>query len=256
MINMTKILKLTPPLLIICLFSSLILIQSAQADMESTSYRIIFDSVNVGGLDYGLSETYGLRDSIGQEDSGLSTSTNYQTLAGYRQAYEDSFITVSGGGNLSLGNLSGPGATAQGDRFWKVTTNYNNYSLSIRGNTSPVLQRIGGGASFLDYSPDNLDPDYEFILPSSESVFAFSPDGPDVVSNYLHDNIVCNSGSNSSLDNCWDGLSTSNKLISYGDSNYPTGATTTINFKAGIGFSAVLSAGDYQGAVLVTILPL
>jgi len=239
-----------------CFLLFIFLFQIAQADMESANYRIIFDSVNVGGLDYGSSANYSLRDSIGQLSSDLATSTNYQILAGYRQAYEDSFITVSGGGHLALGNLSGPGAIAEGDIYWKVTTNFNNYNLSIKGSASPVLQRIGGGGSFLDYTPASSDPDYEFILPSTDSVFAFSPAGSDIVSKYLHNNIICNSGSNSSLDNCWNGLSTSNELISSGSSNYPTGATTTINFKAGIGLEADLASGDYQGVVLVTILPL
>jgi len=55
------------------------------ADMQSASYRIMWDSVNSGGYDDSSSASYGLRDTIGQISPGLSNSASYEMRAGYRQ---------------------------------------------------------------------------------------------------------------------------------------------------------------------------
>jgi hypothetical protein len=53
--------------------------------MTSTNYGINWDSVNSGGDDTGSSTNYTLRDTIGEQAVGPSTSTNYSMRAGYRQ---------------------------------------------------------------------------------------------------------------------------------------------------------------------------
>lgn len=53
--------------------------------MTSTNYAINWDSVNSGGDDMSSSTNFILRDTIGEQAVGPSTSTNYSMRAGYRQ---------------------------------------------------------------------------------------------------------------------------------------------------------------------------
>lgn len=52
--------------------------------MTSTNYGIAWDSINSGGLDEGSSTNYILQDTVGEQATGDSSSTNYQVSAGYR----------------------------------------------------------------------------------------------------------------------------------------------------------------------------
>lgn len=56
--------------------------------MTSTNYTIDFDSLNSGGDDISSSTNYQIRDTIGEQATGLSTSTMYSLQAGYRQSDE------------------------------------------------------------------------------------------------------------------------------------------------------------------------
>lgn len=52
--------------------------------MTSTNFSIPWDNVNSGGLDNSSSTNFSSRDTIGDNSSGTSTSSNYQLSAGYR----------------------------------------------------------------------------------------------------------------------------------------------------------------------------
>jgi len=52
--------------------------------MGSDNYQIPWDSVNSGGEDTGSSTNYQLHDTIGEQATGFSTSTDYTLSAGYR----------------------------------------------------------------------------------------------------------------------------------------------------------------------------
>lgn len=52
--------------------------------MTSTNYIVNWDSVNSGGADNSTSTNYVLKDTIGGQATGYSSSTNYQLRAGYR----------------------------------------------------------------------------------------------------------------------------------------------------------------------------
>lgn len=52
--------------------------------MTSVNYRINWDSVNSGGEDTSSSTNYRLRDTVGEQATGNSTSSNYALSAGYR----------------------------------------------------------------------------------------------------------------------------------------------------------------------------
>ncbi len=57
--------------------------------MTSTNYQVLWDSINSGGNDTSTSDNYTLRDTIGEQATGISSSTNYEIRAGYRQGITD-----------------------------------------------------------------------------------------------------------------------------------------------------------------------
>lgn len=69
-------------LLILC--CSLLLGGSKALAMTSTNYIIPWDSVNSGGLDNSSSTSFTSRDTLGDNASGTSTSSNFKLSAGYR----------------------------------------------------------------------------------------------------------------------------------------------------------------------------
>lgn len=70
-------------------------LQAVSAQMTSTNYQILWDSVNTGGLDVSSSSTYQLRDSLGQTADGRSSSTSYVQDAGYRSGVYDQVLSLS-----------------------------------------------------------------------------------------------------------------------------------------------------------------
>jgi len=66
----------------------LVLQNSARA-MTSTNYLINWDSVNSGGDDVSSSTNFGLRDTLGEQATGYSSSTSYLVSAGYRVGDQD-----------------------------------------------------------------------------------------------------------------------------------------------------------------------
>lgn len=225
--------------------------------MGSNNYRINSDSVNVGGTDDSASLNYSLKDTLGEIGTGTSTSTNYAVNAGYRQM-QNSYISISSVNNGTMSSINGlSGGTSNASTTWTVITdNAAGYSLSIRSETSPAMQS-SGGASLADYLPSGTDPDFDFNNTASESQFGFTPEGIDVTAEYLDNGSICNTGTSNTTDKCWDGLSTSNKIVASGaTSNQPNGATTTVKYRAVIGSSRFQDMGSYSVTVVATALAL
>gem|GEM_PF-351579 len=64
--------------------------------MTSTNYLINWDSINSGGDDVSSSTNYRLRDTVGEQATGFSTSTLYSLSAGYRTGDQNfPFLTFS-----------------------------------------------------------------------------------------------------------------------------------------------------------------
>jgi hypothetical protein len=57
--------------------------------MDSTNYQINWDSVNSGGDDSSSSTNYRMRDTVGEQGTGFSSSTLYRLSAGYRVGDQD-----------------------------------------------------------------------------------------------------------------------------------------------------------------------
>lgn len=226
--------------------------------MSSVKYKIDNDSVNFGGTENSLSTKYSLSDTFGEIGTGFSSSSNYSVYAGYR-TLQGSYISISTEQDVNMPNLSGLVADqSNASGTWLVKTdNSAGYGLSVKTLTSPAL-KSPEGASFSDYSPVvSNTPDYTFTVSPTESNFAFSPEGQDISLKYLDDGSTCGTGSLDTQDKCWDGFSTSEKVISSKtSSNHPNGSTTTMKFRAAIGTNKIQDAGSYTTTIIITAITL
>ncbi len=224
--------------------------------MESTTYKIQSDSINIGGA-AGSSTNYSMEDTVGEVGTGDLSSATYRLHAGYQQM-NTSYISITDASDMSLPNVGGvSGGSSAGSLGWTVTTdNLAGYSLSIAAATSPAL-KSSGGASFEDYSPAGVAPDYSFSITTTESAFGFSPEGTDILQKYKDNGSSCNAGSSDTADKCWDGFSTVEKIVAEGtSSNHPSGTLTTLKLRAEVGTDHIQDSGAYTTTLSVTAVTL
>jgi hypothetical protein len=226
--------------------------------MQSTNYRMLSDSVNIGG-GFSSSTNYNLESTVGEVATGESESGTYRLKAGYQQMQEV-YIALSGGADVVMSpSISGiTGGTSNGSTSVNVLTDSpSGYQLDIKSLTDPAMQK--GVDSIDDYVPAGGDPDYTFTVTATDSYFGYSPEGTDIVQRFLNDTVSsCNEPSGSSTAQvCWDGLATTDVTIASGlSANQPSGATTTVHFRVGIGGSVGQEAGTYTATTTITALPL
>lgn len=224
--------------------------------MTSSNYQIQGDSVNFGG-GYSSSTNYQIESTVGEIGTGELSSASYLVRAGYQQMQE-SYIALSSGTDVTM-SPSIPGVSggfATGSTTVTVTTDsIGGYELTIEASDTPAMQ--SGGNSIADYVPVGA-PDYNFTIGASDAYFGFSPEGSDIVQRYLDNGIICNqSGGSDMADKCWDGLSTSARVIASGSgSNHPLGVDTAIKFQVGIGGSVVQPTGSYVATTTITAIAL
>ena len=223
--------------------------------MQSSTYKITSDSINIGGQS-SSSGNYKLGDTLGEIGSGDSNSANYYMHAGFWQMQE-SYIAITSPSDLALSNIGGiAGEGSEGTVSWQITTdNGAGYTMSIKTTTTPAL--TSALDSFADYLPSGSDPDYAFSIASSTSAFGFSPEGNDTNSRFKDNGSICNTGSGEVSAKCWDGLSTSPKTIAGKTSNnQPTGSTVSVRFRAESGSGHIQTSGNYSASIVVTALVL
>ncbi|MCA9361262.1 hypothetical protein KC845_01750 [Candidatus Kaiserbacteria bacterium] len=222
--------------------------------MQSNSYQIQSDSINVGG-GFSTSTNYELESTAGEIATGPSDSATYSLRAGYQQMQEV-YIAISGATTTFLGDLGGvTGGTSNASATITVTTDSpSGYALYISSVDSPAMQ---SGANFIaDYVPLG-DPDFVFATGDTDAHFGYSPEGIDVASRFLDDGADCNTDTGNTALACWDGLATTTEMIATdSDANHPNGATTTIHFRVGIGGVVNLPPGLYIATTTVTAIPL
>ena len=226
----------------------------AQA-MQSGTYKIQSDTVNIGGKD-SSSTNYKIGDTAGEVGTGDSASASYNLHAGFWQMQE-SYISLSTPSDLALTAIGGiAGEASEGTLSWTVITdNMAGYSMSIQSVTSPAL--TSATDSFADYTPAGANPDYNFSIAPTASAFGFSPEGTDVNSRFLDNGSACNTGVGETVAKCWDGLSTSPKdAFLRTSSNQPSGTTALVRFRAESGPSHIQPAGSYSAPITVTAITL
>lgn len=73
--------------------------------MSSINYEIMWDNFNEGGGEGSTSTNYSLSDTLGDQGTGFSTSTNFQLSAGYRIA-EDEALSFAVRGQTSASQVA------------------------------------------------------------------------------------------------------------------------------------------------------
>ncbi|MEI6057376.1 MAG: hypothetical protein WCQ60_00185 [bacterium] len=238
---------------IILCFLSLPLVGFA---MQSGNYKINIDALDVGGI-FSSSPNYLNEDTVGETGAGVGSSTSYVMEAGYQQMFQ-TYLSLSSQGNISMPSIGGiTGGVSTSSLSWTVTTDdAAGYGLYIQASSSPAL-RASSGASFADYTPSGSAPDLTWSILSSASAFGFTPQGSDIIARYKDNGSVCNSGSSDTAYACWDGLSTTQKLISQSvASNQPSGTQTSVILQAQIGSAKIQDSGAYQATITVTAVAL
>lgn len=224
--------------------------------MESASYQIQRDSINIGGI-YSTSSSYVLEDTVGEQATGRSSSTNYNLQAGYQQLDGTSLsLTPADDVSMSPSIDNVAGGTSNGSTAVTVTTNNAaGYELSLKAGSDPAMQ--SGSDSIADYTPSGANPDFTFSVPSSASEFGFTSEGDDVAQRFQDNGAVCNAGAADASDSCWDGLSTSDVVVARRVSaNNPGGTETTLKFRISVGSEAAQPAGTYTAASTLTLVAL
>ncbi|MFN3188335.1 MAG: hypothetical protein ACK42D_02205 [Candidatus Paceibacteria bacterium] len=224
--------------------------------MSSTNYSLQSDSVNFGG-GYSSSSSYILESTVGEIAAGESGSASYQLRAGYQQMQEVYIsLTVPGPVNLSPGILGVTGGTSSGfaTAATVVTDSPSGYTLAVRAEGSPAMQSALG--SIADYAPIGSVPDFEFQLSPTDAVFGFTPEGDDVDIRYQDNGMICGVSGGNTAERCWDGLSTSSKIIARGNgANHPVGASTTLRFQVGLGGMIAVPPGMYVATSTLIAVP-
>jgi hypothetical protein len=224
--------------------------------MSSGNYSIQSDSINFGG---GLSSStnYAQESTFGEIATGPSQSSNYLLKAGYQQMHEV-YLAISSAADVAMSpSIDGTiGGTSNGSTAVTVTTdNAVGYALYIKASSSPAL--VSGVNFFADYIPSGVNPDFSFSVAATAAEFGFSPEGADIVQEYLDDGINCNTGVLENSNSCWNGLSTSDELISQSTlPNHPGGTQTAIKFRAESGNSNSQLAGTYTATTTLTAVAL
>jgi hypothetical protein len=224
---------------------------------SSSNYQIESDSLNAGG-GYSSSTNFQQESTIGEVSTGRSTSTSYSLRAGYQQMQEV-FLSLAGGVNVILSpDLPGiTGGESNGTTtFTVITDSPSGYELTIESEGDPAMQRVGGG-SIDNYPGSLITPDYAFTAGSGEAYFGYTAQGVDIKNIFLDNGAACAVGSNDTPGTCWVRMQTTPDQVSVSTgANHPDGATTTINYRVGIGANAGVIAGEYYATTTVTALPL
>lgn len=223
------------------------------AVMQSSSYKIESDSINVGGTENSSSTNYRLSDTVGEAATGNSSSASYNLYAGYRQM-TGSYVAISAPTDVTMSPaINGLlGGTSNGSAVWTTTTDApGGYTLTVKSSTNPTLQSAND--SFADYTPAGADPDFAFSVAATAGEFGFTPEGSDIVQKYKDNGSSCNVGSSDTADACWYNLSTTDETISQGTgSNSPTGTATTLKLRSESGSSHIQTSGTYTATVTAT----
>lgn len=222
---------------------------------SSTNYQLQSDSINFGG---GLSTStnYVQESTFGEVGTGKVTSTNYNLYGGYQQMQEVYLALTSPGDVTMSPSIAGIiGGTSNGSATVTVTTdNPAGYRLTYQAQNTPAMQ---SSLYNIDDYDEGADADYAFAVVVNQARFGFSPSGVDIVTAFKDNGALCGLGTLDTALACWAGLSTTPIDVAQGaGSNHPSGATTTLNFRVGVGSGAGVLTGLYTATTTLTALPL
>lgn len=224
------------------------------AVMQSSSYKIESDSINIGGTENSISSNYGLSDTVGEVGTGNSTSTSYNLYAGYR-TMTGAYVAISAPADVTMSpSINGlTGGTSNGSAAWTVTTDSpSGYTLAVRASTNPALK--SSDDSFADYTiAVPTLPDFTFSIAATASEFGFTPEGSDITQTYKDNGSSCNAGISDTADACWFNFSaTDNTVAQSAGANTPSGTATTVKMRSQSGTSHIQTSGTYTATITAT----
>jgi hypothetical protein len=225
--------------------------------MQSTSYRIKFDSLNAGG-GFATSSNFGIQDTVGEQATGDSAGTLYNVRAGYQQVDTPAYITISLNPDVNLPSISGfSGGSSSTTTDWTVITNNSaGYEFLVRATSTPAL-KANTGAFFSDYVPAGSNPDFTFTYGTTESRFGFSVEGTEAGPQFKDNGSVCGVGTSETTDACYVGFTMTDETVAgRSTANAPGGSVVTLRLKAGIGVDKIQDSGTYSASIVVTAVAL
>lgn len=226
--------------------------------MQSNSYQIQSDSINLGG-GYSSSTSYRLEDTLGEIATGPSESASYRLRAGYQQMHEV-YLALTGADDVAMSPALGgvTGGTANGSTTVTVTTDSaSGYELSIVASSSPAMQGNVFSDTIANYTPTGVEPDFTFSVAAGAAEFGFTPEGVDIAQRYQDDAGSCNQVGSDTTDACWDPLTTTPVIIATrASSNHPSGTDTVLKFRTVIGANANQLADTYTATTTITAVAL
>ena len=224
---------------------------------NSSNYSLQSDSINIGG---GLSSStnYTQESTIGEIGTGRSASANYQLRTGYQQMQEVFLSLVPPADVVMDPALPGiTGGESNGSTSFSVLTdNPAGYQVTISAETDPAMQRTAGSETIANY-PAAGTPDFTFSTGGSNAYFGYTVEGANIADSFKDNGSTCATGSGDTADACWRSvLPGAVEVALSSSSTQPSGASTTLKFRVGIGSGAAVIAGTYGATSTVTALPL
>jgi len=139
----------------------------------------------------------------------------------------DAGISISDGSNITMApNLSVSANSSIGGSAWTVVTNNaTGYTLGVKASASPAL--VSGGNSFADYSEGTPGTPDTWSVDSSTYEFGFSAYGTDVEAEHKGTGVSCGSGGTPDANLKYEGLTTSDEIISTRSTVTPVAGITS-----------------------------
>lgn len=221
--------------------------------MGSSNYRIQSDSINIGGKDNQTSDSYKMRDSIGEVASGDSASSTYKLKAGY-QPMQEVYISLASPGNINMNaiNLTQNTSIGTGNAWNVKTDNAAGYILTT--NTDQENALSSGGNQFTDYTETTAGVPETWSV-SSAYEFGFSSYGNDVNTATWGNDTSCGSGSTPSTNLKYRGFDNVTAITIASSSGRTSGSGTDTVFCVAAEQNGVYaSSGSYVADITATVV--
>jgi hypothetical protein len=222
--------------------------------MQSDSYRVGSDSINAGGSDDQSSDSYKMRDTIGEVSSGESTSASFKLKAGYRRMQEV-YFSLSSPGNIDMGaiDLTQNSRTGTGDA-WNVKTDCPaGYILNLKADTADCLKDDDTGEAFTDYTEATSGVPETWSVDVGNYEFGFSVYGNDVNTATWGSDSTCGTDTTPSTNLKWQGFKGVTAIsVASSDSRTSTSGTDTVLCVSAEQNNVYAPSGSYTADITAT----
>ncbi len=222
--------------------------------MQSDSYRVGSDSINVGGSDDQTSNNYKMRDTLGEVSSGESVSASFKLKAGYRRMQEV-YFSLSSPGNIDMGiiDLTQNSGIGTGDAWNVKADSPAGYILTLKTDTVNCLEDSGTGEAFADYTEATSGVPEVWSVDSGNYEFGFSVYGNDVSTAAWGSDSSCGTDTTPSSNLKWQGFKGITAItVASSDSRTSTSGADTVLCVAAEQNSVYAPSGSYAADITGT----